>query len=278
MLVQSVTTAGPDSVVTSSFQRSFGLPPSRTEAVNEPKPMKSGFSRDWRTLHQKKTIPKKAASKGGDGSGSQEPRVEKFRGFDNKRVDAGSEIQLLVPLRSWATRKVGLRHLGEIEVNYNIHSLYVDTTSEQIGADQVPAQARSEVVEHPVPVGLLHAGVNVVAAVAQLGDLFRQQLDTLRRVAEDDRLIDLQLREERVQAVHLLALLHEGVVLRDTLQRQLLHQVDLVRIAQMLLHEVLHAQWECRREQEDLALLWQSHYDMIQHALEVLRQQLIGLV
>lgn len=89
--------------------------------------------------------------------------------------------------------QVGLRHLGEIKVNNNIHSLYVDTTSEQIGADQVPAQTRSEVVEHAVPVSLLHAGVNVVAAVAQLGDLFRQQLNTLRRVAEDDRLVDLQL-------------------------------------------------------------------------------------
>uniref|UniRef100_A0A182VJU9 Uncharacterized protein n=1 Tax=Anopheles merus TaxID=30066 RepID=A0A182VJU9_ANOME len=139
-------------------------------------------------------------------------------------------------------KKTGLCHLGEIEINYNVHSLYVDTTSEEIGADQVPAQPRPEVVEHPVPVGLLHAGVDVVAAVAQLGNLFREQFDTLRRIAEDDRLVDLELREERVKTVHLLALLHEGVVLRDALQRQLLHQVDLVRIAQMLLHEVLHAQ------------------------------------
>lgn len=174
--------------------------------------------------------------------------------------------------------QVGLCHLGEIEINYNVHSLYVDTTSEEIGADQVPAQPRPEVVEHPVPVGLLHAGVDVVAAVAQLGNLFREQFDTLRRIAEDDRLVDLELREERVETVHLLALLHERVVLRDALQRQLLHQVDLVRIAQMLLHEVLHAQWECRGEQQDLALLWQSHYDMIQHAFEVLRQQLVRLV
>uniref|UniRef100_A0A182QC26 Uncharacterized protein n=1 Tax=Anopheles farauti TaxID=69004 RepID=A0A182QC26_9DIPT len=109
-------------------------------------------------------------------------------------------------------------------------ALYIDTTREEIGTDQIPAQAGAEVVEHPVTVGLLHASMYVVAAVPELGNLFRQQLDTLRRVAEDDRLIDLKLREERVQAVYLLSLLHEGVVLRHTLQRQLLHQVDLIRI------------------------------------------------
>lgn len=94
--------------------------------------------------------------------------------------------------------QVGFCHLREIKINYNVHSLYVDTTSEEIGAHQVSAQTRSEVVEHTVSVGLLHPSVNVVTAVAQLGNLFRQQFDTLRRIAEDDRLIDLQLREERI--------------------------------------------------------------------------------
>lgn len=41
--------------------------------------------------------------------------------------------------------------------------------------------------------GLLHAGMNVVARIAQLGDLLGQQFDALGRVAEDDALVDLQL-------------------------------------------------------------------------------------
>ena len=58
-------------------------------------------------------------------------------------------------------------------------------------------------MEHPVPVSLGHLGVDVEAAEPELGDLLGQKLNSLRRVAEDDRLVDLQLREERVQAVNL---------------------------------------------------------------------------
>ena len=48
-------------------------------------------------------------------------------------------------------------------------------------------------MEDSVAVRLLHARVDVVARVAQLGDLLRQQLDTLCAVAEDDALVYLQL-------------------------------------------------------------------------------------
>ena len=68
----------------------------------------------------------------------------------------------------------------------------------------------------PVTVGLLHLGVDVEAGVAELGDLLGEQLDAVHAVAEDDALVDVQLREQRVQAVHLLLLLHERVVLGDT--------------------------------------------------------------
>ena len=43
-------------------------------------------------------------------------------------------------------------------------------------------------MEHPVPVCLGHLGVDVVAGVPKLGDLLRQQLHSLCRVAEDDAL------------------------------------------------------------------------------------------
>lgn len=89
--------------------------------------------------------------------------------------------------------QVGLCHLGEIEINNNVHSLYIDTSGEEIRADQIPAQPGSEVMENAISVCLLHLGVDVIAAVAELGDLFRQQFNTLCRIAEDDRLIDLEL-------------------------------------------------------------------------------------
>lgn len=84
------------------------------------------------------------------------------------------------------TVQVSLSHLREIEIDNNVHGLDVDTTREQIGTDQVTTEAVSEVVEHAVTMVLGHFCMNVVARVAQLGDLLRQQFDTLSGVAEND--------------------------------------------------------------------------------------------
>jgi hypothetical protein len=53
---------------------------------------------------------------------------------------------------------------------------------------------------------------NLHPPVPQLRNLFRQQLNTVRRIAENNALVDLQLLKQRVQAVHLLTLLHKGIV------------------------------------------------------------------
>ena len=58
--------------------------------------------------------------------------------------------------------------------------------------------ALAEVVEDAVAVLLVHLGVDVEARVAEVGDLLRQQLHSLRRVAEDDGLVDLQLKKKTI--------------------------------------------------------------------------------
>jgi len=67
--------------------------------------------------------------------------------------------------------QVGLSHLGEVKVDDDVDGLDVDTPGEEITADQVPAEASSEVVEDSITVSLGHLGVDVVAGVAQLSDL-----------------------------------------------------------------------------------------------------------
>ena len=92
--------------------------------------------------------------------------------------------------------EIGLGHLGEVEVDDHVDGLDVDAPGQEVGADQVPAQAGPEVVEDSVPVVLGHPRVDVVAAVAEVGDLLGQQLHSLRRVAENDALIDLEKQME----------------------------------------------------------------------------------
>ena len=93
-------------------------------------------------------------------------------------------------------------------------------------AHEVPALSIPEVMEHLVPMRLVHLGMDEEARVPKLSDLLSQQLHPLHGVAEDDALVDLELGEEGIEAVHLLSLLHVGVVLRNTLQRKLIHKVD----------------------------------------------------
>ena len=81
----------------------------------------------------------------------------------------------------------------KVEVDDHVDGLDVDAAREQIRAHQVAAMALAKFVEHPVPMVLGHLGVDVVARVAELGDLLCKQLNTLCGIAEDDGLIDLQL-------------------------------------------------------------------------------------
>ena len=46
-------------------------------------------------------------------------------------------------------------------------------------------------MEDPVTMLLYHLGVDVETRVAELRNLLREQLHSLGRVAEDDRLVDL---------------------------------------------------------------------------------------
>ena len=61
------------------------------------------------------------------------------------------------------TVEVRLRILGEVEVDDNVDSLDIDTTGQQIGADQVSRNAISEVVENAVAMLLQHSRMGIEA-------------------------------------------------------------------------------------------------------------------
>ena len=48
-------------------------------------------------------------------------------------------------------------------------------------------------MKHSIAVCLLHLSVNVVAGIAEFGNLFGQQLYSVDRIAEDNALVDLKL-------------------------------------------------------------------------------------
>jgi len=148
--------------------------------------------------------------------------------------------------------EIRLSHLWEIEVDDHVDGLDVDTSGKEVAAHEITTQASSEIMENPVPVSLGHLGVDVVAGVTKFGDLLGQQLNPLCRVAKNDALVDLQFGEKRIETMNLLTLLHESVVLGDTLQGELVHQINLIWVPKMLPHEGLHGEGKSRGIQQDL--------------------------
>lgn len=151
--------------------------------------------------------------------------------------------------------QVRLRILREVEVDDDVDGLNIDTASEEIRRHQVAASAVAEVVEDAVAVRLNHLGVNVEARISKFGDFPSEQLYASDAVTENDGLVDLKFAEEGVQAVHLLLFFDEGVVLGDTLQRELFHEIDNVRLTQILVLEVLHRDRESGGVQQYLSVL-----------------------
>lgn len=89
--------------------------------------------------------------------------------------------------------QISLAVLREIKVDHHIDSLDIDTAREEVRADEVAANAITEVVEDTIAVRLEHFRMGVEARITELCDLFGQELDSVGRVTEDDRLINLKL-------------------------------------------------------------------------------------
>lgn len=142
--------------------------------------------------------------------------------------------------------QVGLGVLGKVEVDDYVHGGNVNAAREEVARDEVAARAVAEVVEDTVAVRLDHLGVDVEAREAELRDALGEQLHAVDRIAEDDALVDVELLEECVEAVDLLLLLHEGVVLRHALECERIHEVDFIRLLEVLVREGLNSDREGR--------------------------------
>ena len=92
----------------------------------------------------------------------------------------------------------------------------------------MPRGTIAELVKYPVPVRLLHLGVNVVAGIAKFGDFLRKQFHTIHRVTEDYALVDLEFGKKSVEAVNLLPFLDVGIELGNTAECEFVHEINAV--------------------------------------------------
>lgn len=174
--------------------------------------------------------------------------------------------------------QIGFCSLWEIKIDDNVHSLNVDTSGQQVRADQVTDFALSKFVKHLVSGQLGHFCVGVVTRVAQFGDFLGQQFDSVGGVTENDRLVDLQFAEKSVEAVQFLLFFNESVELRDTSQSQLIHQVDLIRLGQVFVHKRLDGIGKSGGEQKGLSALGKEGKNLCNDVSELSQQHLVCLI
>ncbi|KAH3676787.1 hypothetical protein OGATHE_001277 [Ogataea polymorpha] len=183
--------------------------------------------------------------------------VERLVDLSRNRLDLGSEflfnfvqVESIVPVdevdgdtevskstRSTNSVQISFCSLGEVEIHHHVDCLNIDTSGKQVRTNQVSDFPLSELVEDLVSCSLRHLGVGVVARVVKFCDFLGEKLHSVGGVAENDRLVDLQFGKESVQAVQFLLLLHKGIILGDTLQGKFVHQINFVRLVEMLVHK-----------------------------------------
>lgn len=73
------------------------------------------------------------------------------------------QAKVAIATRTTDTMEVGFRILGEVKVDDDVYRLDVDTTGEEIGADQIAANTVAEIVEDAVSGLLGHLGMAVEA-------------------------------------------------------------------------------------------------------------------
>lgn len=101
--------------------------------------------------------------------------------------------QMSITSRSTNTMKICLRVLRKVEIDHHIDGLDIDSTSQEIRTNKVAANTVAKVMEYPITIVLQHLSMRVEAGVSQFSDFLSQQLDAVRRVAEDNGLINLEL-------------------------------------------------------------------------------------
>lgn len=189
-----------------------------------------------------------------------------------------SQTQVTETSRAADSMKICLGVLREIEIDDNVDSLDINTPSQQVGTNQVAADALTEVVKDAVTVMLEHARVRIETRIAKFSDLLSKQLNTIGRIAEDDRLVDLQLVEESVQTVNLLLLFNEGVILGDATEGKFVHQVNLVGAVHVFILEALNLNRESCTEEHNLAVLGVEIQELFNNWGEFGRQEFVSLI
>ena len=175
--------------------------------------------------------------------------------------------------------QIGLGKLGKVEIDHDVYRNDIDAASEQVSADEAARVSIFEVVEDSVAIGLGHPGVDEEAGVAKLVNFLSEEFNSLCSVAENDCLRNVQLAEESVEAVELLSLFEERVVLSQTLESEFIGNADENGVGDVVLHKIFDLDRVRSTEHHNLPVVVHHGKNVLDsHALVCFRFSSAGIV
>lgn len=167
---------------------------------------------------------------------------------------------------------------GEVKVYNNVDCLHIDAPRDEVGTNECLELSLAEAFEYVDPLIAAHVGVQALVLVLLLVEFAGEHLCAFVGAAEDDALVDDERAVEHEDGPHLLALVHQHVVVREADEHQLVHQVDHLSARHELFLEGADADGEGGRVHQQRALGGKVVDDLLDVLLEVALQQPVRLV
>ncbi len=117
------------------------------------------------------------------------------------------------PPRPTNSMKIGFTVSGEVEIDYDVDGLDVDSSGTKIGTYKTSAFPISKSMENMISLLLRHFSMYEVTGITKLNDLLSKQLHPHRRITEYDCLCNVKLPEKGVQAMDLVLLIDVTIIL-----------------------------------------------------------------
>ena len=133
-------------------------------------------------------------------------------------------------------------------------------------------------MEYRITLLLTHLCVDEITRVAELDNLLSQELDSHRRIAEDNRLGDVELTEKSIEAMDFMLLVDIAVVLGDTFEGELVHDIDGFAALEVFLDEAFDLHWISSWEKHDLARLGEEIDDLLNDGLEIDWEKFVSFI
>lgn len=194
------------------------------------------------------------------------------------RDEVYGQTKMTETTRSTNSVKVGLSITRKIKVYNDVDGLDIDTSGEDVRADQASSLTILEIMINPVSVLLLHLRMNIEARITHLSNLLGKQLNSLSILTENDSLVDVELGKKCIQTMNFFFLLEVRIVLSDTLQGELVHEVDEFGVWDVLFLEAFDGHWVSSREERNLLLCRHQINDLGNYNLEIVRKELVNFI